>query len=85
VTGTIDIPTIGIGAGAACDGQVLVLHDVLGLGARTLPKFARQYADLRSAAISAVREFAGDVRGGRFPGPDETYHATDTLREALGG
>jgi 3-methyl-2-oxobutanoate hydroxymethyltransferase len=85
VTAAIDIPTIGIGAGAGCDGQVLVMHDVLGLSSRTPPKFVRRYADLRSAAIDAVREFAGDVREGRFPGPDETYHATTALRESLEG
>jgi 3-methyl-2-oxobutanoate hydroxymethyltransferase len=85
VTAAIDIPTIGIGAGAACDGQVLVLHDVLGLSSRTPPKFVRRYADLRGAAIAALREFAGDVREGRFPAEAETYHATAELRESLGG
>jgi 3-methyl-2-oxobutanoate hydroxymethyltransferase len=85
ITAEIDIPTIGIGAGAACDGQVLVWHDVLGLGDRSPAKFVRQYADLRSLARTAVGEYAADVRSGRFPGEDETYHATAALRESLGG
>jgi 3-methyl-2-oxobutanoate hydroxymethyltransferase len=74
VTDTIDIPTIGIGAGISCDGQVLVVHDLLGLGISAPPKFVRQYADLRSAIVDAVSEWAGDVRSGAFPADAETYH-----------
>jgi 3-methyl-2-oxobutanoate hydroxymethyltransferase len=85
VTASIDVPTIGIGAGAGCDGQVLVLHDLLGLSDRPVAKFVRRYADLRSVATSAVRQYAEDVRGARFPGADETYHARTDLREALSG
>jgi 3-methyl-2-oxobutanoate hydroxymethyltransferase len=85
VTASIDVPTIGIGAGAGCDGQVLVLHDLLGLSDRPVAKFVRRYADLRSVAISAVRQYAEDVRGARFPGAAETYHARTDLREALSG
>ena len=75
VTEAIDIPTIGIGAGPALDGQVLVFHDLLGLGAGTPPKFVRQYADLGRIATEAIAAFADDVRSGDFPGDAETYHA----------
>jgi len=74
VTDRLSIPTIGIGAGGSCDGQVLVVHDLLGLGAGTPPKFVRRYADLRSAMIEAVSEWASDVRSGAFPADAETYH-----------
>jgi len=74
VTEEVDVPTIGIGAGAGCDGQVLVFHDLLGLGERTPPKFVRQYAQLRSVAVDAVAAWASDVRSGSFPSEDETYH-----------
>jgi 3-methyl-2-oxobutanoate hydroxymethyltransferase len=74
VTEEVDVPTIGIGAGAGCDGQVLVFHDLLGLGERTPPKFVRQYADLRALAIEAIGTWAQDVRSGAFPSDAETYH-----------
>lgn len=83
VTETVDVPTIGIGAGPACDGQVLVFHDVLGLGNRTPPKFVRRYADLGQAAVAAVAEYAADVRAGRFPADEESYHASDQVRQSL--
>ena len=83
VTEAVDVPTIGIGAGPACDGQVLVFHDLLGLGSRTPPKFVRQYADLGSVATAAVAAYAADVRAGRFPGDAESYHASAELREAM--
>jgi 3-methyl-2-oxobutanoate hydroxymethyltransferase len=83
VTDTIGVPTIGIGAGRHCDGQVLVLHDLLGLETRVTPKFVRRYADLGAEAIAAVQHYADDVRTGRFPSSDETYHAADTVSESL--
>jgi 3-methyl-2-oxobutanoate hydroxymethyltransferase len=83
VTDAVSVPTIGIGAGRHCDGQVLVYHDLLGLEERKLPKFVRQYADLRSVASEAVAAFVEDVRTGRFPSSDETYHMTDQMAEAL--
>jgi 3-methyl-2-oxobutanoate hydroxymethyltransferase len=83
VTEAIDVPTIGIGAGPACDGQVLVFHDLLGLGKRTPPKFVRQYADLGKIATEAIAAFAEDVRAGDFPGEAETYHAPAGLGDAL--
>jgi len=75
ITEAIGIPTIWIGAGAACDGQVLVLHDVLGLSTRTPPKFVRRYGDLASAARESIAAYAADVRSGAFPSDAETYHA----------
>ncbi len=83
VTDALDVPTIGIGAGVHCDGQVLVYHDLLGLDDRTPPKFVRRYADQRTTAIDAVGRYAADVRSGEFPGPDETYHLNAEQAEAL--
>ncbi|MHB1503162.1 MAG: 3-methyl-2-oxobutanoate hydroxymethyltransferase [Acidimicrobiales bacterium] len=77
VTSAIGIPTIGIGAGASCDGQVLVFHDLLGLGAARPAKFVRQYAGLRATAVAAVESWAEDVRSGSFPSDAETYHETE--------
>jgi 3-methyl-2-oxobutanoate hydroxymethyltransferase len=74
VTDEVDVPTIGIGAGAGCDGQVLVFHDLLGLREGSPPKFVRQYADLTAVAVTAVALWAADVRGGTFPSEAETYH-----------
>jgi 3-methyl-2-oxobutanoate hydroxymethyltransferase len=73
ITESVAVPTIGIGAGAACDGQVLVYHDLLGLTPGKSPKFVRQYADLHERSVEAIRHWATDVRDGNFPGPDETY------------
>jgi 3-methyl-2-oxobutanoate hydroxymethyltransferase len=73
VTEAIDIPTIGIGAGPDTDGQVLVFHDLLGLGHRAPAKFVRQYADLGSEITEAIGRFAQDVRSGGFPDESEAY------------
>ena len=83
VTEAIDVPTIGIGAGPGCDGQVLVFHDLLGLGRGTPPKFVRRYAELGQIATEAVAAFAEDVRQGRFPSDAETYHGPAGLGDAL--
>ncbi len=83
VTNAIDIPTIGIGAGGGCDGQVLVFHDVLGIEDRFVPKFVRKYADIKSASVEALSEFAADVRSGAFPNEDETYHVDDETADEL--
>jgi 3-methyl-2-oxobutanoate hydroxymethyltransferase len=77
VTEAVPVPTIGIGAGVHCDGQVLVFHDLLGLGGGRAPKFVRRYADLRGDATMAVAQFADDVRTGRYPSEAETYHFAD--------
>jgi 3-methyl-2-oxobutanoate hydroxymethyltransferase len=75
VTREVDVPTIGIGAGASCDGQVLVFHDVVGLGGGDyLPKFVRQYAGLADTAVEALARWFEDVQSGAFPGEAETYH-----------
>jgi 3-methyl-2-oxobutanoate hydroxymethyltransferase len=68
VTEALHIPTIGIGSGAHCDGQVLVTHDILGLSGAIAPPFAKQYASLGDAIATAVREFSEEVRSGEFPG-----------------
>jgi 3-methyl-2-oxobutanoate hydroxymethyltransferase len=75
ITRTIPVPTIGIGASAGCDGQILVTEDMLGLFDWT-PKFVRRYADLRGEIAAAVRSYAADVRAGAFPGAAETYYAS---------
>jgi 3-methyl-2-oxobutanoate hydroxymethyltransferase len=74
VTRTVNIPTIGIGAGPACDGQVLVFHDVMGFSTSYSPKFVRKYADLHGIMTAAVRAYASDVREGRFPDDATSYH-----------
>jgi len=80
----VGVPTIGIGAGRHCDGQVLVYHDILGFEDRVRPKFVRRYADLGGDAARAIERFANDVRAGYFPASGETYHAADAVTEALG-
>jgi 3-methyl-2-oxobutanoate hydroxymethyltransferase len=77
ITEALDIPTIGIGAGAACDGQVLVWHDLLGLYEGHAPRFVKQYADLAPAITEAVERYAADVRGGSFPEEQHTYSIPD--------
>lgn len=84
VTEEVAVPTIGIGAGRWCDGQVLVFHDLLGLEDRIAPKFVRRYAALKADATAAMRAFADDVRAGRFPSEKESYHLTDEVKELLG-
>lgn len=75
ITEAISVPTIGIGAGSRCDGQVLVLHDVLGLHTnRRPPKFARQYAQLAETAVSALQSFFADIQSGAYPADAESYH-----------
>jgi 3-methyl-2-oxobutanoate hydroxymethyltransferase len=73
VTESLDIPTIGIGAGPDTDGQVLVFHDLLGLTDRAPAKFVRQYANLEPVITEALRHFAEDVRSGDFPSDAEAY------------
>jgi 3-methyl-2-oxobutanoate hydroxymethyltransferase len=73
ITATVAIPTIGIGAGTACDGQVLVLHDVLGMTTGYVPRFVRAYADLKGTIQAAVTAFRDDVRAGRFPSEEQSY------------
>jgi len=74
----LGIPTIGIGAGVDCDGQVLVLHDVLGLFGEFKPKFAKRYADIGTAVVEALREYDRDVRAGTFPDDEHSF----TMKES---
>ena len=81
ITREVPIPTIGIGAGAACDGQVLVFHDVMGLTRGHRPKFVRRYADLSSVIEQAARAFTHDVKSGEYPSKEESFSgAKPTLR-----
>jgi 3-methyl-2-oxobutanoate hydroxymethyltransferase len=83
---SLDIPVIGIGAGAEVDGQVLVFHDLVGLTPEPAPRFVRRYADTRETLTEAVRAYAADVREHRFPGPEHTYPMPDgELRRFLQG
>ncbi len=75
ITATLDVPTIGIGASAVCDGQILVTDDMLGMFDWT-PKFVRRYADLKGEIAQAVAQYSQDVRARRFPGVPETYFAS---------
>jgi 3-methyl-2-oxobutanoate hydroxymethyltransferase len=84
VTDAVPVPTIGIGAGPFCDGQVLVFHDLLGIEDRITPKFVRRYASLKADAVEAMARFADDVRRRRFPSDDESYHLNEEVAEALG-
>jgi 3-methyl-2-oxobutanoate hydroxymethyltransferase len=80
ITKSVRIPTIGIGAGPDCDGQILVLHDLLGLTFQEPPKFARRYANVGEVISQAVREYCADVQGGTFPSDAESYHAPSSLQ-----
>ncbi|MDF1604201.1 3-methyl-2-oxobutanoate hydroxymethyltransferase [Nocardioides sp. YIM 152315] len=73
VTASVGIPTIGIGAGAGCDGQVLVWQDAFGLRTGRMPRFVRQYADLHGVLLSAAQQYAADVRAGTFPAEEHTF------------
>jgi 3-methyl-2-oxobutanoate hydroxymethyltransferase len=78
ITREVRIPTIGIGAGPDCDGQILVLSDMLGLTFGQTPKFSRQYTDLGNFITGAVREYCDDVRNSNFPSDAESYHAAQS-------
>ena len=83
ITSEVSCPTIGIGAGPECDGQVLVLHDVLGLTFTQPPKFARLYSDVGGAIRSAAEQFKRDVESHAFPADSESYHLPRETAEAL--
>ncbi|MCS7117921.1 MAG: 3-methyl-2-oxobutanoate hydroxymethyltransferase [Thaumarchaeota archaeon] len=82
LSSTLEIPVIGIGAGPKCDGQVLVLHDVIGLYERS-PPFAKRYADVAAAILHAVRSYVEEVKTGSFPGPEHTQFMDVAEREEL--
>ncbi|MFJ4142298.1 3-methyl-2-oxobutanoate hydroxymethyltransferase [Pseudomonas sp. NPDC089734] len=77
ITKAVSIPTVGIGAGCGCDAQVLVWQDMMGLRAGQLPRFVKQYADMRSVMTDAARAFVDDVVSGSFPGPEHTFQDTE--------
>jgi 3-methyl-2-oxobutanoate hydroxymethyltransferase len=77
ITQSLDIPTIGIGAGAECDGQILVWHDLLGLTLSHVPQFVKRYAELGAAAKAALQSYVEDVRSQRFPAAEHTYPMAD--------
>jgi 3-methyl-2-oxobutanoate hydroxymethyltransferase len=81
ITRELRIPTIGIGAGPDCDGQILVIHDMLGMTFGQTPKFARRYANLGEVITQAVEQYCDDVRDGMFPSDAESYHAARVARE----
>jgi 3-methyl-2-oxobutanoate hydroxymethyltransferase len=73
ITAAVGIPTLGIGAGSACDGQVLVLHDLLGLGEGPMPRFVHRFAEVGAAARVGLNAYAAAVRNGSYPGTEHTY------------
>ncbi len=73
ITRTLRIPTIGIGAGSACDGQVLVIHDLLGMTPGPLPRFVKKYANLHEVISRAVQQYCEEVRNGAFPGSEQEF------------
>jgi 3-methyl-2-oxobutanoate hydroxymethyltransferase len=73
ITRALTIPTVGIGAGPSCDGQVLVWHDMLGLSTGHVPRFVKQYADIGGAILTGIEAYVADVRAGRFPEAQHTY------------
>src|SRR5258707_2714603 len=77
VTKMLTIPVIGIGAGAATDGQVLVFHDLLGIYDGHIPRFAKRFADVKAQMVAGVEQYADEVRHGAFPGPEHTYSIDD--------
>jgi 3-methyl-2-oxobutanoate hydroxymethyltransferase len=88
ITQAVKIPTVGIGAGIHCDGQVLVLHDMVGLFRRFTPKFVKVYTDLYNPQLKAVKDYIADVTAGRFPADEHSFgmkaEAVTELRKALG-
>jgi len=83
VTKEVSVPTIGIGAGEHTDGQVLVLHDVLGLHDGRVPKFVRKYGTLYEDGVAALQRYVSDVQAGAFPGDEESYHMTEEAAHEL--
>jgi 3-methyl-2-oxobutanoate hydroxymethyltransferase len=84
ITERASIPTIGIGAGAHCDGQVLVLHDLLGLFDKFAPKFSKRYVDLKEIVSGAVREYVAEVQSGAFPTDAHSFHSPKVVERATG-
>jgi 3-methyl-2-oxobutanoate hydroxymethyltransferase len=85
VTKEVSVPTIGIGAGPHCDGQVLVFHDALGFQFGHYPKFVRQYANLGEQAIQALQHYRNDILEGTFPTEKESYRSNEDIEQLLNG
>ena len=83
ITEMVSVPTIGIGSGRYCDGQVLVLHDILGLYPRFVPKFAKRYVELASSIRGALKEYASEVRQGTFPEEKHVFKMDNSERNKL--
>lgn len=83
ITNDLEISTIGIGAGAQCDIQVLVLHDLLGMSFGRLPRFVRQYANLREVMTDAIQNWTSDVKSGAYPNEKESYGLTEEIKKEL--
>ena len=83
ITKELSIPTIGIGAGAGTDGQVLVFHDIVGLAYGRQPRFVRRFADLHGEAVRGIAAFRSAVESGEFPNESETYHLDGEVADAL--
>ncbi len=83
VTERLEVPTIGIGAGVECDGQVLVIHDLLGLYSDISPKFVKRYASLHNTISKAVSQYKTEVREGKFPGPEHSFGMPESEIEKL--
>jgi len=77
ITDNVDIPTIGIGSGPLCDGQIVVLHDILGLYDKFSPKFIKKYANMSEIILKALESYRDDVTNGNFPGEEHTFHMTE--------
>lgn len=88
ISKSVGIPTIGIGSGSGCDGQVLVVHDILGLYEKIKPKFVKRYMELSSDIVSAIKSYKDDVISGKFPGPEHSFSMDkselEMLRKKLG-
>lgn len=86
ISETLKIPVLGIGGGKYCDGQILIMHDMLGLFERFVPKFVKKYANISEQVLKAFTEYINDVKSGRFPAPEHEYEIPEEeLKELLGG
>ncbi len=83
ISGKLRVPTIGIGAGAGCDGQILVVNDLLGMPSNVTPKFVKKYADLSSVVQGAVREYMDETKSGKFPDEEHSYTSTPRHLKAI--
>ena len=83
ITARLSVPTIGIGAGPHCDAQVLVMHDMMGLFDRFVPRFVKQYVNVRQQMVTALQQYKTEVETGQFPGPEHVYTVKDEVLEQL--